>query len=151
YRLALPLARWQASRPAVAITIAFTLLLVLYGVIVSIAASTAPKPAFEGDDSLLYRRIIEQVNAGQSYYPVVVDEHRQHRYPLRPFVTVRLPTLAVALAALPDESTRRGAIGLLGALTLGAWAWRLRALRLDLGQHGAALLLVGLGIGPVLI
>src|SRR5690606_24303178 len=79
YRLALPLARWQASRPAVAITIAFTLLLVLYGVIVSIAASTAPKPAFEGDDSLLYRRIIEQVNAGQSYYPVVVDEHRQHR------------------------------------------------------------------------
>lgn len=51
-------------------------------------------------DLTLYRKITEQVAAGKAYYPAAAEELRQGNYPLKPFVTFRLPTLALLAAAL---------------------------------------------------
>ena len=55
----------------------------------------------EQSDPDLYRAIIGRVAAGEAYYPVAADQLRKGGYPLKPFVTFRLPTLAMAYAYLP--------------------------------------------------
>ncbi|RIV86129.1 hypothetical protein D2V17_09900 [Aurantiacibacter xanthus] len=45
-------------------------------------------------DYELYRRIHKRVDAGEGYYAAAIAEQRANRYPVKPFVTVRLPTLA---------------------------------------------------------
>jgi hypothetical protein len=64
-------------------------------------AETARVEAKAGDpantsagDLALYARISERVIAGEPYYAVAMAEQRAGNYPTRPFVTVRLPTLA---------------------------------------------------------
>jgi hypothetical protein len=81
-----------------------------------------------GTDVSLYVRVIEDVRAGQDYYAATAREQRAARYPLRPFVTVRLPTLAEGLTRLPDAPARRTAARLLALAVVGAWTWRLRDL-----------------------
>ncbi len=51
-------------------------------------------------DIALYRAIVSRMQAGENYYAVAADEQRTRGYPLKPFVTVRLPTLALILASL---------------------------------------------------
>ncbi|WP_137681623.1 hypothetical protein [Aurantiacibacter suaedae] len=55
-------------------------------------------------DYELYRRIYKRVDAGENYYAAAVTEQRANRYPVRPFVTVRLPTLAVVQSWLGLET-----------------------------------------------
>lgn len=63
-------------------------------------ARTGPTTTIRGDpidqrgDLALYERISARVAAGEGYYAVAIDEQRRAGYPTRPFVTVRLPTLA---------------------------------------------------------
>jgi hypothetical protein len=45
-------------------------------------------------DLALYERISARVAAGEGYYAAATGEQREAGYPTRPFVTVRLPTLA---------------------------------------------------------
>lgn len=45
-------------------------------------------------DLALYERISTRVAAGEGYYAAATEEQREAGYPTRPFVTVRLPTLA---------------------------------------------------------
>lgn len=45
-------------------------------------------------DLALYERISARVAAGEGYYAAATAEQREAGYPTRPFVTVRLPTLA---------------------------------------------------------
>jgi hypothetical protein len=80
-------------------------------------------------DSELYQRIIADVASGKSYYTAAVEGHRKGAYPLKPFFTVRLPTLATLSAAL----TPRGAHILLLIMLLAAglaW-WRLLVQKLS--------------------
>ncbi len=56
-------------------------------------------PEFDRD---LYRLIIGQVTAGDSYHHAAAIAHRAHGYPLVPWVTVRLPTLTYVVAWLGD-------------------------------------------------
>lgn len=77
-------------------------------------------------DLALYSTIIDAVRGGDSYYPAAVREARNHDYPLRPAVTVRLPTYTWLMTVLPGETACRLALAVLAAATLGAWAWRLR-------------------------
>lgn len=49
-------------------------------------------------DINLYRSIAARVADGKSYYEEVTQLHRERNYPLRPFYTVRLPTLAFITA-----------------------------------------------------
>ena len=66
-----------------------------------------PRPAVaSGGDITLYRRTIQDVARGQDYYAAATVELRRGGFPLRPFMTVRPPLLAVGLARLPDAAAR---------------------------------------------
>jgi hypothetical protein len=56
--------------------------------------NTAGQPYDRRGDLSLYERISARVAAGEGYYAAATDEQRSNGYPTRPFVTVRLPTLA---------------------------------------------------------
>lgn len=74
-------------------------------------------------DVLLYQQVVAGVRGGGNYYAVAAEAQRQNGYPVRPFVTMRLPTLALAQAFLPDLLT----ISLLYAIALGTlYAWYVR-------------------------
>ena len=57
-------------------------------------------------DLMLYEDIVAGVKGGGNYYAVAADSLRAGEYPLRPFLTFRLPGLATILAALPDWAPR---------------------------------------------
>ncbi|MDF0490920.1 hypothetical protein PX554_22580 [Sphingomonas sp. H39-1-10] len=107
--------------------------LVLIGLALLIVASlfALPMPASDPSaesartDLNLYQTIVEGVRTGGDYYSVAARSLRAGDFPLKPFVTFRLPTLAVIEAALPDGAL----VALLDALALGvfiAWFFRLR-------------------------
>lgn len=107
------------------------------------AADTVAR-ARQGDgDVALYQAIVLGVRNGGGYYDVTASALRRGDYPLRPFVTFRLPTLAVVLAGLPPVT----GIALLLALDAGvvfAWFLRLRPVfRRPLPMVVAMILLLG--------
>lgn len=75
----------------------------------------APGGAAPYSDVRLYRDVASAVADGEGYYPAVARLHREHGFPLRPFVTVRLPTLGVLLAAIGETAARL----LLAAIIVG--------------------------------
>lgn len=76
-------------------------------------------------DLMLYENIVAGVKGGGNYYAVAADALRAGSYPLRPFLTFRMPGLAVVLAALPDWAPRYLLL-LLAFCTGMSWAARLR-------------------------
>ncbi|MFS2109147.1 hypothetical protein ACCC88_05650 [Sphingomonas sp. Sphisp140] len=98
------------------------------------ALVTAGPPPVSGDpakraddqsDVVLYESIVAGVAHGGNYYAVTADALRAGNYPLRPFVTFRLPGLATVEAHLP----RLAILGLLYALVasvFAVWAMKLR-------------------------
>lgn len=73
-------------------------------------------------DTELYRAASEQSGG---YYERVIDLHRAHGYPLKPFYTVRLPTLATVTAAVGPD-TMGMLLWFLLAAGVVAWLYRLR-------------------------
>ncbi len=70
-------------------------------------------------DLALYARISERVIAGEPYYAVAMEEQRAGNYPTRPFVTVRLPTLAWLHRSIGVDGVRMlGAVLLLGSILM---------------------------------
>lgn len=94
------------------------------------ALATPAPPAATGDrstdqaDVMLYESIVEGVRHGGPYYDVTAAALRVGDYPLRPFVTFRLPTLAMVQAALPPVVVI-GLLYLLAFAVILAWAMRL--------------------------
>lgn len=83
------------------------------------------KRANDKADVLLYESIVAGLRNDGNYYTVTATALRRGDYPLRPFVTFRLPTLAVIEASIPPL----GAVILLYTLAAGvliAWTIRLR-------------------------
>jgi MFS family permease len=74
-------------------------------------------------DAGLYRAIVARVRKGQDYETAAVAEHRRLGYPLRPFVVVRPPALATALAALPYAGYVMALYAALALAAVLAW-WR---------------------------
>ena len=112
---------------------ALALLAILLAGSLTALASPGPPPvshdpkqrADDEADVVLYESIVAGVRGGGEYYTVTAQALRTGNYPLKPFVTFRLPTLALLQAALPHEVT----IALLYALAVGvmlAWFVRLR-------------------------
>lgn len=109
-------------------------LLVLAGFIAfGLAHPPAPVPPRTGKvaedraDVFLYEHIVAGVKAGGEYHAVAARAQRAGHYPVRPFVTMRLPTLAWFEAALPSLAV---AALILKALLVAApalWFLRLRA------------------------
>jgi hypothetical protein len=69
--------------------------------------------------------VIDRVRAGQPYDLAALIEQRAYGYPVKPFVAVRPPLLALALAALPNRLTADILLLALAALVIAAWTARL--------------------------
>lgn len=106
-------------------------------------AQQASIAAQDDGDLALYRRISERVATGEGYYAAALAEQRADGYPVRPFVTVRLPTLAWLHAAIGFAGVRYLALVLAGACVL-AWHRRLAGCA-DVPERGAALVLLVMG------
>jgi hypothetical protein len=94
----------QVVLAAIALLVAATLL----------ALDTPAPPAVSHDvaqraedqaDVVLYESIVDGIRHGGDYYTVAADALRSGGYPMRPFVTFRLPTLAMVQALLPAWAT----------------------------------------------
>jgi hypothetical protein len=88
-------------------------------------ASAAAPASARYTDKHLYRDIAAEVAQGSPYYEAAARLQRTHRYPLKPGITVRLPTLTLAAVALGWSGLRILAFAVLGATTL-AWLLVLR-------------------------
>lgn len=88
-------------------------------------AATGQPPGGRYTDKRLYRDITAEVVRGAPYYAAATRLQRSHGYPLKPAVTVRLPTLTLAGAALGWGWLRAIAFALLAAGSL-AWIFALR-------------------------
>jgi len=86
------------------------------------APAPAPQARTRDEDLQLYDEVIARLRHGETYYGVIAEEHRKHRFPLHPGFAVRLPTLAVIEAALPEGAMAPLSV-LLTAAVLLAW-WR---------------------------
>ena len=118
-------------------------------ILLSWTALLTPDPAAgtpgrsEGSDLQLYTGIVEAVRHGERYYTATAEALRFGHYPLRPFVTFRLPTLAIVEASLP-ELLVTALLYALGAGVLIAWFARLRtAFARPAALWAAMLLLAG--------
>lgn len=97
-------------------------------------------------DLELYRRIHERAASGEGYYAAATDEQRSHNYPTKPFVTVRLPTLAWIDGWLGGPVWNALAIVLLGGAVF-AWVGVLEAGTLRAERLAMALLVFVNGLG----
>ena len=120
------------SRPVAAAVLALVGLLMAWGVTsgagpahIEVAKPTSMHFDELTGDHALYARIAQRVAASEPYYVAAAAEHRAGNYPLRPFVTVRLPTLAHIVAALGEQRTMV-LFFLVGAAAILAWYQRLR-------------------------
>lgn len=126
--------RWQgAARPVAALVLALLAALILYGLIdpggiaaprVEPASSAAMRAQGMIGDHALYSNIAERVAGGEGYYRAAAAEHRANAYPLKPFVTVRLPTLA-HLFALAGPTGGMAIVAAIGVAAILAWRRRL--------------------------
>ena len=87
-------------------------------------AVTGTSRADDQADVMLYETIVEGVRHGGNYYDVTAQALRAGDYPLKPFVTFRLPTLAEVQAALPPAVVLT-CLYLLAFAVFLAWAIRL--------------------------
>ena len=90
------------------------------------AQDAAPAPSATGrakGDMALYARIAERVAAGEGYHAAALAEHRASGYPTRPFVTIRLPTLAWLQAVIGVDGVRWLALTLVAG-AIAALFWR---------------------------
>lgn len=141
--------RWRRA-PAIALLAALAAILVL----AAWPTASAPQPRVRASqvdqgDLDLYRHIIARVGAGQAYYPVAADELRKGGYPLKPFFTFRLPTLALAFVHL-SEFVMIALEALLALAALITWWRRLEAV-LPLGGVALALVLFVGGTAALLM
>lgn len=118
-------------RPWAAAVLALLAALMLFGVTSGagkerIEAAKPDAMRSEGmiGDHALYARILHRVEAGEPYYAAAAAEHRANHYPLRPFMTMRLPTLAWILSI---TGLQGGVVlmVLLGFATVLTWRRRL--------------------------
>lgn len=70
------------------------------------------EPGSGKSDMNLYRRVVMDVEQGQSYYHAAAAEHRRFQYPTSPAPVFRMPTLAWLLAALRFDAIRLLALAL---------------------------------------
>ncbi len=103
------------------------LLALFLGIVISTALPTSnieTRSAHQSarmTDPILYQNIAARVAEGENYYAAAANEHRAGHFPLRPFVTVRPPTLALINANLGPGLTRALLVTLIIAAIL---VWR---------------------------
>lgn len=128
--------RWDgAPRGVAAAVLGLVAALMLYGVAAILASSGGPprvQPA--GSDAMrvgelvgdhaLYASIAARVAQGEDYYAAAAAEQRGNGYPLKPFITVRLPLLAHGFAWLGNRGMTL-LVTIIGVAAILAWLRRL--------------------------
>ncbi|WP_295438875.1 hypothetical protein [uncultured Thiodictyon sp.] len=105
-------------------------------------------PVSRTTDISLYRSLVAQVRAGSDYYVVATSMQRELGYPIRPFFTVRPPTLTWLIAALSPLGAQLFIL-LLVAATVIAWTVRLtHSIDSSPVRMMAGILLILLGVMP---
>lgn len=123
--------RWDARgrpfavlpRPAAAVVLALLIAAMAWSVVATLpagrtganpSAMIATQRALPKDkgDLALYARIAERVAGGEPYHAAALTEQRASNYPTRPFVAVRLPTLAWLHAMIGIGAVRYAELGL---------------------------------------
>ncbi|MBM3928980.1 MAG: hypothetical protein FJ335_11070, partial [Sphingomonadales bacterium] len=127
-------ARWIVAVLALLIALALTA--------IAVPDPTDPSPgqAATASDLGMYETVIAGLRGGGDYYTLTADALRAGGYPLKPFVTFRLPVHAVVQAALPPIVPRV----LLVLLAVGvaiAW-WRRIVPQLSRGSARVTLVLL---------
>lgn len=136
----LPAIQWLAeptrfaalARPRARIVLGILALFLLLSPTALVTVGPPPvsgDPARRADDQsdvVLYESIVAGVRHGGHYYEVTADALRAGNYPLRPFVTFRLPGLAMVEAHLP-RLAMVGLLYLLVASVFAVWGMKLRA------------------------
>ena len=121
-------AAWTAWQGRLALVL--LALLCMSGVVASInrSAPTTLATPFNPEltDVGLYRAVALRVGRGDDYYSAVVIEQRARHFPLKPFVTIRLPTLAWLTGSLGERGAWMLLVLLAAAATIGT-SLRLRA------------------------
>lgn len=146
----------RLPRPLAALILTLLAALMLYGLV---GERTGTNPALSSPrlakaegmigDHALYLMTLRKMEAGAPYYATVAAHHRQYGYPLRPFVAVRLPTLAALLSVtgLPVGTVLACLIGL---AVLIMWRRRLAA-DTGLPPYGRfAVLLIAVNLGQLM-
>jgi len=104
----------------------FAILVAMLLLAVSVWCLTASPPpikiAKKGGytDVHLYHDIAAAVQAGQPYHAAAAAMHRAHHYPLKPFFTMRLPTLSQMAAHFGWHGVQKIAFGL-GFIAIFVW------------------------------
>lgn len=154
-----PRSRCAGLRQPVALAI-----LGLLGLLMAVSASTTPdvqglidvhqarmEDQEKTKDIALYRRIVEQMRSGGGYYAVAIASQRDMGYPVRPSLTVRLPTLSWLITVLTPFGARLLLL-LLTVLTLVAWAIRLTHLIKPTNLRMASgIILILFGLFPAVV
>ncbi|EKS35663.1 hypothetical protein [Afipia clevelandensis] len=140
---------WRACAAAVTLALLVILIGIGFANRATLPGDAANVP--NAGDIALYKRIVAHVEGGESYYTVAIRELRDNNYPLRPFVVVRPPVLAVALAVISEEMTRRALLAALAGITFLAWAWRLRAIVTSPVLYAFSLMIIATGIAPAIV
>ncbi len=96
-------------------------------------------------DVMLYETIVENVRHGGDYYAVAADAMRAGDYPLKPFVTFRLPTLAKVQASVPHAMVVV-LLYILAAAVAVAWYARLAGAFTRVPPRVVAMALLGGGL-----
>ncbi len=139
------------AMPAWAAGLVLTLLAALIAMGLALGVQRGKDPAPPGKDDLaLYGRMIDHVHAGEDYYAYTMGELRRMGGAVKPFVTVRLPTETVAMAALPNEGARILSIRLLAVAVFAAWVVRLKPWRGSPLLGGLATIILSTGLLPAL-
>lgn len=123
--------RFAQLSPAMARRVLGVVALLLLATLLALRSPEAPSVGHsatangqEQTDIFLYETIVDGVRHGGDYYTVTAEALRRGNYPLRPFVTFRLPTLAMIQAALPQPAVV-ALLDVLAAAVMVAWYARL--------------------------
>ncbi|MBU6269178.1 MAG: hypothetical protein KGN34_16640 [Sphingomonadales bacterium] len=131
--------------------LAWLLALLLAGMAVWCLTAKPPpiKTAGKGGytDVRLYHDIARGVAAGKPYHLAAAEMHRAHHYPLKPFVTMRPPTLVWLAAKVGWPNLQRLAM-VLSALAIFAWVVAFEGM-LDWSERVLVAVAVGAGCSVV--
>lgn len=124
-RLASALERWRAHPASLTLLIVAALALGAWGAMCGESAGITTFTALPGENDMeVQATVLARVQAGESYYRVVLDELQRRGYPTGSPLNFRLPTLVWFLAWLPSLQAAAAVLLLLGAATAALWSRR---------------------------
>ncbi|ODP39390.1 hypothetical protein [Sphingomonas turrisvirgatae] len=138
--------RFAALSPVQARSVLAALVVLLLAALAVLAvpqppAATAGSGIDQTTDLALYEGVASAVRHGEDYYTAAADALRAGGYPLRPFLTFRMPALAAAQGLLPVPAVL-ALLYALAAATALAWHRRLGEALTGVPARAAALVLL---------